>query len=133
MDLATNAYGQGIAVTAIQMVRAVSAIANGGILMKPMIVRAYADGDVVREMPPVQLRRVISSETARTLTGMMVHVVEDNSLRLSVVPGYKIAGKTGTADLPTRPDTRRAHLRLAGGLRPGRRPKVRDASSTGRR
>lgn len=101
VDLATNAFGHGIAVTPIQMITAVSAIANDGVLVKPMIVRSYQHGDSRRDIPPVQVRRVVSSETARTLTQMMVQVVEDNSLKLSVVPGYKIAGKTGTADLPT--------------------------------
>ena len=101
VDLATNSYGQGIAVTGVQMLNAVSAIANNGVLMKPQIVRGYRQGESVREIAPVQQRRVISPETAKLLTDMMVHVVEDNSLKLSVVPGYKIAGKTGTADLPT--------------------------------
>ncbi len=101
IDLATNSFGQGIAVTAIQMITAVAAIANDGVLMKPMVVKAFRQGDSIREVPPVQVRRVISSQTAQALTGMMVHVVEDNSLKLGVVPGYKIAGKTGTADLPT--------------------------------
>lgn len=99
--LATNAYGQGIAVTPLQMITAVAAIANDGVLPKPMLVKAYRDGDTIREVPPVQVRRVISPETAKLITGMMVHVIEDNSLKLAVVPGYKIAGKTGTADLPT--------------------------------
>lgn len=101
VDLATNAYGQGIGVTPLQMINAVAAIANGGVLMRPMIVKAFRQGGVARELPPVQARRVISSETARTLTDMMVHVVEDNTLKLGMVPGYKVAGKTGTADLPT--------------------------------
>ena len=101
IDLATNAFGQGIAVTPIQMITAVAAVANDGVLMKPMVVKAYRQQDSLREVPPVQVGRVISSETARTLTDMLVHVVEDNSLKLSVVPGYRIAGKTGTADLPT--------------------------------
>ena len=100
IDLATNAFGQGIAVTPLQMITAVAAIANDGVLPKPMIVKAFRDGNSMREVPPVMVRRVISSETAKTLTGMMIHVVEDNSLKLSVVPGYKIAGKSGTADLP---------------------------------
>jgi cell division protein FtsI/penicillin-binding protein 2 len=100
IDLATNSYGQGIAVTPIQMITAVAAIANDGVLVKPMVVKGYRQGDSLREIPPVQVKRVISSETAKTLTDMMVHVVEDNSLKLSVVPGYKIAGKTGTADIP---------------------------------
>lgn len=101
VDLATNSYGQGIAVTGVQMLNAVSAIANNGVLMKPQIVRGYRQGDSVREVAPVQQRRVVSPETAKLLTDMMIHVVEDNSLKLSVVPGYKIAGKSGTADLPT--------------------------------
>jgi cell division protein FtsI/penicillin-binding protein 2 len=101
IDLATNSYGQGIAVTAMQMVRAVGAIANDGVLVKPMIVSAFRQGDSIRQMPPVQVRRVISSQTARELTDMMVSAVEDNPLRLSVLPGYQIAGKTGTAELPT--------------------------------
>ena len=101
IDLATNAFGQGIAVTAIQMITAVAAIANGGVLMKPMVVKAFRDGSSVQDVPPVQVRRVISPETAKAVTGMMVHVTDDNSLRLGVVPGYKIASKTGTADLPT--------------------------------
>ena len=100
VDLATNSFGQGIAVTPVQMAAAVAAIANDGVLVKPMVVKAFKNGDSIRDVPPVQVRRVVSSQTAKTLTGMMVHVVEDNSLRMSVVPGYKIAGKTGTADIP---------------------------------
>lgn len=100
VDVATNSFGQGIAVTPIQMITAVAAIANDGVLVRPMVVKAFRQGDSLRDIPPVQVKRVVSSQTARTLTGMMVHVVEDNSLKLSVVPGYKIAGKTGTADIP---------------------------------
>jgi cell division protein FtsI/penicillin-binding protein 2 len=101
VDLATNSYGQGIAVTPLQMITAVAAIANDGVLPKPMLVKGFRQGDSQREIAPVQVRRVLSSQTAKTITEMMVHVVEDNSLKMSVVPGYKIAGKTGTADLPT--------------------------------
>jgi len=100
VDLATNSFGQGMAVTPVQMAAAVAAIANDGVLMKPMVVKGFQSGDSLRETPPVQVRRVVSSQTARTLTDMMVRVVEDNSLRMSFVPGYKIAGKTGTADIP---------------------------------
>lgn len=100
VDLATNSYGQGIAVTPIQLITAVAAIANDGVLVRPMVVKAYRQGESLREIPPVLVKRVISSQTAKTLTDMMVHVVEDNSLKMSVVPGYKIAGKTGTADIP---------------------------------
>lgn len=101
IDLATNSFGQGIAVTPLQMITAIATIANDGVLPKPRFVKGFRDGDSYREVPPVQVRRVMSAETAQKVTGMMVHVVEDNSLRLAVVPGYKIAGKTGTADLPT--------------------------------
>lgn len=101
VDLATNSYGQGIAVTPLQMLTAVSAIANDGVLMKPHIVRQIRRGDQVETVQPEAVRRVVSAETARTLTQMMVQVLEQPSLQPHRVPGYHFAGKTGTADFPT--------------------------------
>lgn len=103
-DLGTNSFGQGIAVTPMQMIAAVSAVANQGILMKPHIVSEY----VVKEgagsrtvlVDPTVVRRAISQETAETLTGLLVQVVEDGAVKAQV-PGYRIAGKTGTAQIPT--------------------------------
>jgi cell division protein FtsI/penicillin-binding protein 2 len=101
VDLATNAYGQGIAVTPVQMLTAVSAIANGGVLMKPQIVRSKRRGEQVEPVTPEPVRQVISAETARTLTEMMIEVLEQPALDAHRLPGYRFAGKTGTADFPT--------------------------------
>lgn len=99
-DLGTNSFGQGVAVTPLQMVTAVAAVANGGALMQPYVVaqRVSGDGEVITAQPAV-VRRPISAETARTLTEMLVEVVERQATR-AAVPGYRIAGKTGTAQTP---------------------------------
>jgi len=99
--LATNAFGQGIAVTPLQMATAVAALANDGVMMQPHIVaeRHYPDGRTVL-IPPRPLGQPISQETARIVAGMMARTVE-NELTVAQVPGYRIAGKTGTAQIPT--------------------------------
>ncbi len=99
--LATNPFGQGIAVTPIQMVTAVSAIANDGVMMQPHIVaeRRYPDGRTVR-IPAKELGRPISAETARTVAELMARSVE-NFAKVAQVPGYRVAGKSGTAQIPT--------------------------------
>ncbi len=98
-DLGTNSYGQGISVTPIQIVSAVASIANGGVLMSPQVVkRKIASGQVV-ELQPRAIRRTITTETARTLTSLLVRVV-DEYVPQARVPGYSIAGKTGTAEIP---------------------------------
>ncbi len=99
--LATNAFGQGIAVTPLQMVTAVAAIANGGKMMQPHIIaeRHYPNGRTIA-IPPCLLGQPISEETARTMTELMAQAVE-RKITLAQVPGYRIAGKTGTAQIPT--------------------------------
>jgi len=89
IDFATASFGQGVAVTPIELISAISAIANGGNLMKPIIL---AD-----EKPQV-VRRVISQETAKAVTKMMISAVEKN--KVAVIPNYLVAGKTGTAFVP---------------------------------
>jgi len=89
IDFATASFGQGVAVTPMALINAISAIANNGVLMKPIIL---AD-----EKPQV-IRRVISSETAKTITQMMVSAVDKN--KIAVISNYSIAGKTGTAFVP---------------------------------
>jgi cell division protein FtsI/penicillin-binding protein 2 len=101
IDLATNAYGQGIAVTPVQLLEAVSAFANDGQLVRPRLVRALSGVDGVQALEPEVLRRVVSAKTARSLLQMMVAVHEQEGLRPYRVPGYHIALKTGTADTPT--------------------------------
>ncbi len=104
-DLATNAFGQGISVTPIQMVTAVSAAINGGILMKPYVVKEVVTEKERREYHPTVIRQVISPQTSKTLGGMLVSVVElveGGQVRLAKVPGYHVGGKTGTAEIPTK-------------------------------
>jgi cell division protein FtsI/penicillin-binding protein 2 len=101
IDLATAAFGQGIAVTPIQMVRAVTAIANGGWLMEPHVVREIVDSSGKKvEIPPKKLRQVINSATASVLTEMMISAVDLGEAKWAKPAGYRIAGKTGTAQIP---------------------------------
>lgn len=97
-ELLTHAFGQGIAVTPIQLITAVSVIANQGILMKPHIVleQKSADGKITT-FEPEQVRRVLSEKAAATIGAMMVSVVENGGASKARVPGYHMAGKTGTA------------------------------------
>jgi cell division protein FtsI (penicillin-binding protein 3) len=99
LSLATMSIGQEISVTAVQMVAAFGAVANGGRLMQPQIVRAVLDaqGRELRSFEPKAVRQVISPETARTLIEMMVNVVGNGTGRHAAIPGYDVAGKTGTA------------------------------------
>jgi cell division protein FtsI (penicillin-binding protein 3) len=101
-NLATNSYGQGVTVTPLQMLTAVSAIANDGLMMQPRIVKQIITGDQVINSQPSALRRVISKETADLVAQMMIRVVEDeNGVGRARVDGYTIAGKTGTAEIPS--------------------------------
>ncbi len=98
---ATASFGQGITVTPLQMVKAVAAIANGGKMMEPRIIGKIADDKGnVEFMEPVAIRQVISSKTAATLGAMMVSVVENGHGQAAKVDGYRLAGKTGTAQAP---------------------------------
>ncbi len=99
-DIATMAIGQSIAVTPLQLVRAVGAIANGGVLLKPHIIKEIrnVDGSLDREVPIEVLRQVISPDTAKTLSGMMEKVVSEGGGSKAAVKGYHFAGKTGTAE-----------------------------------
>jgi membrane peptidoglycan carboxypeptidase len=95
--LASVSMGYQIGVTPLQMVTAVSSVANGGELVEPRVIRAvYRDGRRYAVQPKV-LRRTISGETAATLTGIMEEVVERGTAKAAQIPGYTIAGKTGTA------------------------------------
>lgn len=100
IDLATASFGQGIAVTPIQMIMAVAAIANGGNLMEPHIVRKIQDGSSVYEIRPKVLRQVIKDSTAQAVKEMMVAAVSEGEAKFAKPKGFKIAGKTGTAQIP---------------------------------
>ncbi len=99
LSLATMSIGQEISLTALQLVTAVSAIANGGRLMQPQIVRTLLDseGREVGGFEPRVVRQVISPDTAHTLTQMMATVVREGTGRRAAIEGYDVAGKTGTA------------------------------------
>ena len=98
-DIATTAIGQSIAVTPLQLVTAMGAIANGGTLMHPYIVREIRnpDGSVYEERTPREIRRVLEPTVDRTLIGLLEQVVASGGGKKAGVKGYRIAGKTGTA------------------------------------
>ena len=100
IDAGTIAFGQGISVSAIQLITATSAIANGGILMKPYLVQAVTDanGQVIKKIEPTPVRRAISTETARTVRQMMKEVITTGGTGVNAaLDGYTVCGKTGTA------------------------------------
>jgi cell division protein FtsI/penicillin-binding protein 2 len=100
VDMATNSFGQGINVTPLQIITAVSAIANDGRLMRPYVVQEVRRGDESEVTQPVMVRQVITAETADTLTEMMNKVVDGITTIYAIsVPGYRVAGKTGTASI----------------------------------
>ena len=101
VDLATNSYGQGIAMTPVQLLQAVAVFANQGQLVRPRLVRAIRGPDGVQDLAPEVERQVISPKTAQTMLQMMQAVHEQPDLRPYRVAGYHIAAKTGTADTPT--------------------------------
>lgn len=98
-DLGTNSFGQGVAVTPLQMITAVAAVANGGSLMKPYVVERIVDDRGVIVTQPTVVRQAVSTQTAEQLTDMLVEAVERGT-ELAMVPGYDVAGKTGTAQIP---------------------------------
>jgi len=99
INFATAAFGQGIEMTLLQLSRAFSAIANGGKIMNPYIVEKIVGSNVTERKPEIT-SSVISAKTASQLTAMLVSVVENGYGKMAKVPGYYIAGKTGTAQVP---------------------------------
>lgn len=98
---ATISFGQGISVTPIQLLSAVSTIANGGKLMKPYIVSEIIDPDGNKEITQSsEVKRVLNTDTTEKVKNMMVSVVENGHGKKAGVEGYQVAGKTGTAQVP---------------------------------
>jgi len=105
IDLATASFGQGVAVTSIQMVRAFAALANGGKLVQPMVVKKILTEDGEIELKPKEVDQIIKPQVARVITEMLVSTTEKSPLRfprnrLPGLAGYRIAAKSGTAQIP---------------------------------
>ena len=99
-SIAQIPMGQGVAVTRLQMAMAVGALANGGVLMRPMLVKRLEDsnGNVIQQYTPQSVRRVVSEETAREMVEALKTVVsKDGTAPLAAITNYVVAGKTGTA------------------------------------
>lgn len=99
-DLGTNAFGQGVSATPLQMAVAISALANQGKIMTPHIVKAIVSEGYMRELGTSVMRAPIRPETARTITEMLARSLEIEASE-ALVTGYRVAGKTGTAEIPT--------------------------------
>lgn len=102
VDLATMGYGQGVAVTPIQLISAICSFGNDGKLMQPRLVKALVDekGNTVKEFNSKIVRQTVSEETAGEMLGIMEYVVEKGGAGTAKVDGYKVGGKTGTAQKP---------------------------------
>lgn len=100
IDLATSSFGQGIVTTGMQMLRAVGAVANGGVMMKPHIVQAVVVNGTPVRIEPQEVAQPIRAETAEQVTDMMVHAAHKGEAQWTVLKNYTIAGKTGTAQIP---------------------------------
>ena len=99
-QLSSSAFGQTFQVSAIQMITAVSAIANGGKLMQPYLVakKLDQDGNIIAETIPTVRRQVVSESTSETVLAMMEKVVSEGTGKNAYIPGYRVAGKTGTSE-----------------------------------
>ncbi|HOQ01237.1 MAG TPA: penicillin-binding transpeptidase domain-containing protein [Acetivibrio clariflavus] len=100
IDMAVASFGQRFQITPIQLISAYGAIANGGKLMKPRIVKELvdADGNVVEKFEPEVVRNVISQKTSETLRDILEGVVSEGTGKNAYVKGYRVAGKTGTSE-----------------------------------
>jgi cell division protein FtsI/penicillin-binding protein 2 len=101
VDVGTIAFGQGIAVTPLQLAMAYATIANGGTLYRPYVVAATRDADGEHRTAPVAVRSPITPDTADTLRTMLVSTVDKGIAHGATLTGYSVAGKTGTAQIPS--------------------------------
>ena len=129
IDLATHAFGQGIAVTPLQMAMAYAAVANGGFLMRPYVVQRVAGpkGEALLENRPHVMRRVISEKAARTLASMLKEVTSEGGTgTMASLEGFDVAGKTGTAQKadPVNGGYSRKHVASFVGFVPAEEPRL---------
>ncbi len=100
VDLATASFGQGVAVTGIEMIRAAAAIANGGYLVTPRVVNSIKNDGWQEKIETDKPVRIISQKAASEITQMMVEATERGEAKWTRIPGFSVAGKTGTAQIP---------------------------------
>lgn len=122
-ELSSSSFGQTFQVSPIQMITAVSAIANGGKLMQPYVVDSVLDssGNVISKTTPTVKRQVISEKTASTVAGMMEQVVSKGTGKNAYVAGYHVAGKTGTSEKIGKDG---AYIASFAGFAPANNPKI---------
>src|SRR5205807_6215687 len=101
VDLGTVAFGQGLSITPLQLAAAYAAIANGGTLFRPYVVASRRDADGEHRTAPAAVRRVISPQTSATLRMMLTATVDQGIANAAALRGYSVAGKTGTAQIPS--------------------------------
>ncbi len=101
INTATISFGQGVAVTPVQLVSAMQAVANGGVRMRPHVVKAVTDaeGNVVRRNEPAIINQPISAKAANDMLSILENVCEKGTGKLARIPGYRVGGKTGTAQM----------------------------------
>lgn len=130
IDQATIFFGQGMTCTSMQLIAAMAAIANGGRLMRPYVVKAVTDqsGRIIRQVHPRLVRRVLSRETAKKVTEIMEGVVsERGTAPAAAIKGYRVAGKTGTSqkvDQKTRSYSYRDYIAIFVGFVPVESPRL---------
>jgi len=103
VDLATTGFGQGVSITPIELLTAFSSLANNGVMMQPRVVTAYENADGTRvEIPTKVIGNTVSEKTAKVMVEILVNAVEKGEAQWTKLPGYRIAGKTGTASIPVK-------------------------------
>ncbi len=100
IDVANISFGQGVSATPLQVLNSFNAIANGGFLLQPKIVNKVIDGEKVIETPTKQVKRVISKGTSETMVNLLENAASSGEAKYFVLKNYRIAGKTGTAQIP---------------------------------
>ncbi len=125
VELATMSFGQRFRVTPLQMITAISAVANDGVLMKPRIAKEIKNTDTgaITTIEPEEVRQVISKETSETLLDMLESVVESGTGKYAQVKGYSVAGKTGTSE-PDYSDENSYYVASFAGISPVESPEV---------
>jgi cell division protein FtsI/penicillin-binding protein 2 len=99
VDVGTASFGQGMSVSPLQLAMAYAALANGGTLYRPYVVASRRDADGEHRTAPVAVGQAVTPETAATLRGMLLSVVDNGIAHNAAIPGFTVAGKTGTAQI----------------------------------